>query len=144
MWTLNQGIVLKSSGLVIYSLHKYAVCICTAWNSIPSRNTFFACQNLESLIPCLISRFFRQCFPTPPFLITSWGKPSICWQSHSSFHHRSLEVPRQRGSMPMHTHIYTHAHTYTGFLSGSVVQEPTCQCRRHGFDSWVRKIPWRR
>ena len=21
-------------------------------------------------------------------------------------------------------------------------KESTCQCRRHGFDSWVRKIPW--
>jgi len=27
------------------------------------------------------------------------------------------------------------------WLSGT---EPTCQCRRHGFDPWVRKIPWRR
>ena len=26
-------------------------------------------------------------------------------------------------------------------LSGKI---STCQCRRHGFDSWVRKIPWRR
>ena len=23
-------------------------------------------------------------------------------------------------------------------------KEPTCQCRRHRFDPWVRKIPWRR
>ena len=23
-------------------------------------------------------------------------------------------------------------------------EEPTCQCRRPGFDPWVRKIPWRR
>ena len=23
-------------------------------------------------------------------------------------------------------------------------QEPACQCRRHGFDPWVGKIPWRR
>ena len=23
-------------------------------------------------------------------------------------------------------------------------KEPACQCRRHGFDSWVWKIPWRR
>ena len=26
------------------------------------------------------------------------------------------------------------------WLSG---KESACQCRRHGFDSWVRKIPWR-
>ena len=30
------------------------------------------------------------------------------------------------------------------FLGGSVVKESTCQCRRHGFDPWCRKIPWRR
>ena len=33
-----------------------------------------------------------------------------------------------------------------GFPSGNG-KESTCQCRRlkrHGFDSWVRKIPWRR
>ena len=23
-------------------------------------------------------------------------------------------------------------------------KESTCQCRRHGFDPWVEKIPWRR
>ena len=27
------------------------------------------------------------------------------------------------------------------WLSG---KEPTCQCRRHGFNPWVKKIPWRR
>ena len=27
---------------------------------------------------------------------------------------------------------------------GSVSKESACQCRRHGFDPWVRKIPWRR
>ena len=26
-------------------------------------------------------------------------------------------------------------------LSG---KESTCQCRRHGFDPWVGKVPWRR
>ena len=23
-------------------------------------------------------------------------------------------------------------------------KEPACQCRRRGFDSWLRKVPWRR
>ena len=31
-----------------------------------------------------------------------------------------------------------------GFLGGSESKESACQCRRHGLDSWVRKIPWRR
>ena len=34
-----------------------------------------------------------------------------------------------------------------GFPHGASSKEPACQCRRHkrhGFDSWVGKIPWRR
>ena len=34
-----------------------------------------------------------------------------------------------------------------GFPGGARHEEPDCQCRRHkrhGFDSWVGKIPWRR
>ena len=34
-----------------------------------------------------------------------------------------------------------------GFPGGTSGKEPTCQCRRHkthGFNPWVRKIPWRR
>ena len=32
-------------------------------------------------------------------------------------------------------------HGEPGWLSG---KESVCQCRRHEFDLWVRKIPWRR
>ena len=34
-----------------------------------------------------------------------------------------------------------------GFPGGAIVKETAFQCRRHkrcGFDSWIRKIPWRR
>jgi len=33
------------------------------------------------------------------------------------------------------------------FLGGASGKEPACHCRRckrHGFNLWVRKIPWRR
>ena len=33
---------------------------------------------------------------------------------------------------------------YVGFRGGASGKEPACQCRRRGFDPWVRKIPWRR
>ena len=36
---------------------------------------------------------------------------------------------------------------HQGFSGGCSSKEPTCQCRRvkrHGFNPWVRKIPWRR
>ena len=31
-----------------------------------------------------------------------------------------------------------------GFPGGASGKEPVCQCRRRGFDPWIRKIPWRR
>ena len=36
---------------------------------------------------------------------------------------------------------------FWGFPGGTSGKEPACQCRRckrHGFDPWVGKIPWRR
>ena len=35
----------------------------------------------------------------------------------------------------------------TGFPGGASGKEPICQCKRqkrHGFDPWIWKIPWRR
>ena len=40
--------------------------------------------------------------------------------------------------------LYPGHYSFPGGASG---KEPTCQCRRHkthGFNPWVRKIPWRR
>ena len=39
----------------------------------------------------------------------------------------------------LHFHIHTLGLPW--WLSG---KESTCQCRRHRFNSWVRKLPWRR
>ena len=39
--------------------------------------------------------------------------------------------------------IYSYIHTLA-FPGGSDGKEFACQCRRHGFDPWVRKIPRRR
>ena len=43
--------------------------------------------------------------------------------------------------------IIIHSCYIMGFPGGTSGKEPACQCRRckrHGFDPWVRKIPWRR
>ena len=40
-----------------------------------------------------------------------------------------------------------HIDSIWGFVGSASGKEPTCQGRRHkkhGFDSWVRKIPWKR
>ena len=56
--------------------------------------------------------------------------PQRCWfskrgpWSHSCLTRAMLEMPI----------------CFPGDASG---KEPTCQCRRHRFDPWVRKIPWR-
>ena len=44
-------------------------------------------------------------------------------------------------------HILMHIYVIYDLLGGGSGKEPTCQCRRHkrhGFNPWVRKIPWRR
>ena len=43
--------------------------------------------------------------------------------------------------------ILSHFSLIQGFPGGISGKESTCQCRRHkrwGFNTWVRKIPWRR
>ena len=42
---------------------------------------------------------------------------------------------------------YNPCHNPQGFPGGVVGKEPACQCRRckrHGFNPWFGKIPWRR
>ena len=41
----------------------------------------------------------------------------------------------------LHFHFQCYALYFPG---GSDDKESACQCRRPGFDPWVRKIPWRR
>ena len=36
---------------------------------------------------------------------------------------------------------FKHTMGLPSWLSG---KESACQCRRHGFSPWIRKIPWRR
>ena len=48
--------------------------------------------------------------------------------------------------MCIHIHVYILTHAW-GFPGGSDGKESTCQCKRckrHGFDPWVGKIPWRK
>ena len=37
-----------------------------------------------------------------------------------------------------------HLWHWSGFPGSSIGKESACQCRRHGFDPWLGKIPWRR
>ena len=41
-------------------------------------------------------------------------------------------------------YMYIYIHIYFGLAMWLSGKESMCQCRRQGFDHWVRKIPWRR
>ena len=50
-------------------------------------------------------------------------------------------------ALPGLTGVCAWARDPLGFLGDASGKEPACQCRRLercGFDSWVRKVPWRR
>ena len=51
-----------------------------------------------------------------------------------------LLITGPQGS-PLNTRALTPCMGLSWWLSG---KELACQCRRHQFDPWVRKIPWRR
>ena len=48
---------------------------------------------------------------------------------------------------PISYEVWSKKKKKKGFPGGASGKEPSCQCKRnkrHGFDSWVRKIPWKR
>ena len=63
-----------------------------------------------------------------------WDKTGDLWSSISLS--TSHSEPR--------TTIYLSIYMYMGFPCSASGKEPTCQCRRYQFDTWVGKIPWRR
>ena len=52
----------------------------------------------------------------------------------------SLDTDLLIDILGFHIHQYS-LHRFTWWLGG---KEFACQCRRHGFDPWVRKIPCKR
>ena len=81
-------------------------------------------------------------------LVSGWGSniPHAMWHSTPRPKDTSALTP-QPTLLLMRNWIlsqYLHTEGLLRWLSG---KEPACQCRRHkrcGFNSWVRKIPWRR
>ena len=62
---------------------------------------------------------------------------------------RDLHEVSQTQVSSGHTHLAKEAlwrnlHPLLGFPGGASGKEPTCQCRRCGFNPWLGKIPWRR
>ena len=84
------------------------------------------------LLPSSRSSLVPLCFlPLRLCHLHIWGYWYFSWQSWFQL----KLVPKQ---------IYASTCMFPGGSSG---KEPACQCsrcKRHGFDSWVGKIPWRR
>ena len=62
--------------------------------------------------------------------------------AHTSFHCQPELMEKTSLNM-----LFASSQESRGFPGGAGCKEPTCQCRRckrHRFDPWVRKIPWRR
>ena len=80
------------------------------------------------------------------------GQGWLPWDMHSELRigvNQSVEVLKsgKKLSLPVHKAMSIHKATAIlvgSFPGGSDGKESICQCRRHGFDPWVRKIPWRR
>ena len=61
--------------------------------------------------------------------------------------HPCLENATDGGAWRAIVHGVAQSTCMSGFPGGASGKEPACQRRRHkrcGFESWVRKIPWRR
>ena len=75
-----------------------------------------------------------------------------CFQALSKMHLRSFCNLHFKFSIPclQFNHVGPHDCSFfffspkLGFPGGLSGKESACQCRRHGFDPWVKKIPWRR
>ena len=60
--------------------------------------------------------------------------------------HECNLIFRLKGNLK-HLMVFTSITNMKGFPGGASGKEPACQCwrhKRHGLDSWVGKIPWRR
>ena len=98
---------------------------------------------------------YAQMVKNPPAIRETWVQ-SLDWEdpleegmaTHSSI--LAWRIPMDRGAWwatvngvpKSRTRLSTAQHP-----SGSASKQPTCQCRRHkrhGFDPWIGKIPWRR
>ena len=68
----------------------------------------------------------------------------VLWRNKTSRIYRDIYKRRGFfGASGKTSRIYRDIYKRRGFF-GASGKEPVCQCRRCGFDPWVRKIPWRR
>ena len=63
------------------------------------------------------------------------------WRRKCPPHMIIVQIIKQNQKMALYSVVPSKQMGFPGDFSG---KEPACQCKRVGFDPWVRKIPWRR
>ena len=89
------------------------------------------------------------CIRWPKYWSFSYGiSPSNEYSGLISFRTEWFDLLAVQGTLKsLHQHHNSKASSdisLGGFPGDSRSKESACQCRRHRFDPWVRKIPWRR
>jgi len=106
------------------------------WDS-PGKNTGVGCH---FLLQCMKGKSESEVAQLCPTL----RDPTVCSLPGSSVHGISQARVLEWGAIAFSS-MYIYMHIYKlglpWWLGG---KDFTCQCRRLGFNPWVRKIPWRR
>ena len=97
----------------------------------------FSRQNYWSGLPCPPPGHL----PDPGIQRASLMSPALAGRFFTS---SATVEPTKKSSQPKYSNLVFQKNFYWSmglpqWLSG---KESTCQCRRHGFDPWVGKIPW--
>ena len=87
----------------------------------------------------------KKCLKSNSYWVIS-TPPKLCKQTDTSKYLQSQST-RHRKLKLLFSKLGVYLSTFLGFPGGASGKESACQCRRrkrHRFDLWVRKIPWRR
>ena len=96
---------------------------------------------IDPISPALVGGFFTTELPGKPKSFNTWWQKGI--RTHTHIHKESSTTKIQTSfshSLLIGKKIYLE----TGASQVAQGRESACQCRRHSFNLWVGKIPWRR
>ena len=144
--------------MMCFHSQELACTFLSAWNSLPLPHLTNSDSSCESQLPrhflqeasLTSKRLHPQVTKVPLQHILGYYCSSPTSISGSSLPQQDCILftliflrPDIHQTLPVDKNILEISITLKGFpwwLSG---KESSCQCRRHGFDSWVGKIPWR-
>ena len=111
-----------------------------ACNAIPSRQPAGTVPHLHGSIQVL-HLYFKEAFLAPLPKLLPKLFPIVCVSLSCFF---PLALTYFYIYIYIYTHTHTHTHTQMELPRWHSGKEFTCQCKRHRFNPWVGKIPWRR